>query len=217
MASVLDEAEEATTGNSAIDESRRDQIVDAADDLLSEEGLDALTIRAVLRRTGLARRALYESFGGKDDLVLAVFERVLKRATQQFNRLLSGVDYPLDRVRVIVVSIVLGPFGVSEGVEVDRRSAAFSREHLRLAEARPADLAHALGPLLELIASEVAAGMRDGSVRDGDPMLAARLIYNLVATTTHTELLTPEHSPNRADRQMLADAIWEFCRRAIAA
>ncbi|MFD2429696.1 hypothetical protein ACFSUK_19240 [Sphingobium scionense] len=36
---------------------RNQQIVAAAYDLLDEEGLEGLTIRAVLQRTGLARRA----------------------------------------------------------------------------------------------------------------------------------------------------------------
>ena len=56
---------------------RNQQIVAAAYDLLDEEGLEGLTIRAVLQRTGLARRALYDRFAGKDDLVLAVFDHTI--------------------------------------------------------------------------------------------------------------------------------------------
>jgi AcrR family transcriptional regulator len=214
---MLDEADAAANGNAIADLSRRDQIIAAADELLSQDGLDGLTIRAVLKRTGLARRAFYESFGGKDDLVLAVFERVLVYAAAQFAELLHGIDDPLERIRVIVVGIVLGPPGNSDVALVDRRSTALSREHLRLAEARPADLAQALRPLLALIAAQVEAGMRAATLRRGDPVLSARLIYNLVATTTHTEMLAPERSPDREDREALAHAIWEFCRCAIAA
>ena len=57
-------------------EARRDQIlersrqiVDAAYELLEEEGLEGLTIRAVLTRTGLSRRAFYERFADKAAIV----------------------------------------------------------------------------------------------------------------------------------------------------
>src|SRR3974390_2827646 len=52
-------------GDQILERSRR--IVEAAYDLLNEAGLDGLTIRAVLEKTGLSRRAFYERFAGKDD------------------------------------------------------------------------------------------------------------------------------------------------------
>ena len=59
-----------------LERSRR--IVEAAYELLEEDGLEGLTIRAVLNKTGLSRRAFYERFEGKDDLVLAVFEQTIQ-------------------------------------------------------------------------------------------------------------------------------------------
>lgn len=208
--------------NLAADDSgdRAAQIAAAAYDLLDEYGLEGLTIRAVLAKTGLARRAFYECYAGKDDLVLAVFERTLLAAAQHFRDEAERLGPPLDRLRAIVSGIVLGvvhydQVGAGHG---ERRSAALSREHLRLAESRPAELQAALSPLLDLIAEEVAAGIADGSVRPCDPALTASLIYNLISTTTHSLLLAEEEGrPDEARRTMLADALWEFCRRAIAA
>src|SRR3546814_13584008 len=65
-----------------LERSRR--IVDAAYELLESEGLEGLTIRAVLQKTGLARREFYERFAGKDALVLAVFEQPIHMATRLF-------------------------------------------------------------------------------------------------------------------------------------
>lgn len=93
-----------------------------------------------------------------------------------------------------------------------------SREHLRLAESRPDDLQAALHPLITLIAEQLSSGMDMGLVRDATPQRLAALVYNLVSTTVHTELLAQEGSrPNRARQTQLATDIWEFCRRAIAA
>ena len=63
----------------------------------------------------------------------------------------------------------------------------------------------------------VSDGMSTGTVRKDNPQLLAQLIYNLIATTMHTELLSPEDSlPGLTNRAQLASYIWEFCRRAIA-
>ena len=196
---------------------RARQLVDAAYDLLAEEGLDGLTIRAVLKRTGLARRAFYERFAGKDDLVLAVFEQTLLEAAKLFRVLGDGMPGALDRLKMLVTNIALARAS-PDHAEADRRTAALSREHLRLAEARPQELQAALAPLLDLIAEIVADGTRQGVFRPCDPAIQATLIYNLVSTTVHTEYIVGDpaaHDPVR--RQRLADEIWEFCRRALAA
>ena len=199
---------------------RSQQIIDAAYDLLDEAGLEGLTIRAVLARTGLSRRAFYERFSGKDDLVLAVFEQTIRLAAEHFRHQVRDVADPLARLELIVTCIVLGKSAPSEGMREhsDLRGAAMSREHLRLAEARPADLQAALHPLIGLIAEQLSEGMKAGVVREYAPQRLAALVYNLVSTTVHTELLAEESGQSdRSRRVQLAEDIWEFCRRAIAA
>lgn len=200
-----------------LERSRR--IVDAAYELLESEGLEGLTIRAVLQKTGLARRAFYERFAGKDDLVLAVFEQTIRMATQTFGEQLERVNDPLQRLRQIVIALVRGNGDLAgEGAPSNRRGAAMSREHLRLAESRPDDLQAAISPLIGLIAQQLADGMQAGLVRATEPQRLATLVYNLVATTVHTELLAQESArPDAAHRAQLADDIWEFCRRAVIA
>lgn len=199
---------------------RSRQIVEAAYELLDEEGLEGLTIRAVLKRTGLARRAFYERFAGKDDLVLAVFEQTIKLAASYFDELVRPLSDPMARLELIVTCIVLGR-STPEGADSDRsnrRGAAMSREHLRLAESRPDDLQAALSPLITLIARQLSDGMAAGSVRTYPPQRLATLVYNLVSTTVHTELLAQETTqPDHEHRAELAADLWEFCRRAIAA
>lgn len=196
-----------------LERSRR--IVEAAYEL-ADQGLEELTIRAVLNKTGLSRRAFYERFSGKDELMLALFEHTIRLASEHYQLQAEGLADPMDRLRLIVTTIVLGRKLQGSGAGgSDRRGATMSREHLRLAEACPEDLQAALQPLLALIAEYLSDGMARGVVREGDPRRLATLMYNLVSTTVHTELLAPATA--RADREQLADDIWEFCRRAIAA
>ncbi len=206
------------TGREQILERSR-KIVEAAYDLLEDEGLEGLTIRAVLTRTGLSRRAFYERFEGKDDLVLAVFEQTIRKATQFFSELIARQDDAMERLKTILTYIVLGKGMMpAPGAQGHRRGAALSREHLRLAESRPHDLQVALRPLIALIAQELAAGMAAGVVRQDDPQRLAVLVYNVVSTTVHSELLASETpQPDQVSTARLANDIWEFCRRAIAA
>jgi AcrR family transcriptional regulator len=207
------------TGRDQILERSR-KIVLAAYELLEEHGLEGLTIRAVLEKTALSRRAFYERFEGKDDLVLAVFEHTILMAASHLTELTRTTADPLERLRVIVTSLVFGNLTVAapDGAQSNRRAAALSREHLRLAESRPADLQAALGPLHAVITQQLSDGMRAGCVRGDDPQRMAALVYNLVSTTVHTELLAQESArPDLAQRRRLAEDIWEFCRRAITA
>lgn len=194
-------------------------IVGAAYELIEAGGLEELTIRAVLKRTGLARRAFYEQFAGKDDLVLAVFARAMRFGADMYRDLVAELPDPIERLKTIIVSIGHGAAPGEEGeAETGHLAAALSREHLRLAEARPDELQRALEPLMALIAEQLADGMAVGKVREADPARLAIFIYNLVATTIHTELIAQEaiDSP-RERRDRLADELWEFCRRAVAA
>jgi AcrR family transcriptional regulator len=207
-------------------EARRDQILErsrqivaAAYELLEDEGLDGLTIRAVLKKTGLSRRAFYERFADKDELVLAVFEETLRLATRYFGEQIGGLSDPIERLKLIVTSLVLGKSAITgdDSELPSRRGAAMSREHLRLAESRPDDLQRALSPLMTLIAQQLARGMEVGTVRKCAPERLAALVYNSVSTTIHTELLAKQTARvDRAHRLQLANDIWDFCRRAIA-
>lgn len=197
---------------------RTRMLLDAAYELLDEQGLEGLTIRAVLSRAGLARRAFYERFQGKDDLVLAVFDNTLRTAAKHFSEATAKSANPLEALREIVEGIVVGQLGHTANGGGHRRSAALSREHLRLAQTRPSELQSALAPLLDLIAGHVSAGIQRGLFREADPQMQARLIYNLVSTTVHTVLLQEEEGgiADRSGREELAETLWEFCRRAIA-
>jgi len=199
---------------------RSRRIVEAAYELLGTAGLEGLTIRAVLQKTGLSRRAFYERFADKDDLVLAVFEETVRLAARHYGEQIKALRDPMEGLKLIVMSVVLarGNSDKDGAKKSNRRGIAMSREHLRLARSRPADLQAALKPLIELIAQQLANGMAVGAIRTGDPQRLATLVYNLIATTVHTELLSHEgDEPDQARRTLLAADIWEFCRRAIAA
>jgi AcrR family transcriptional regulator len=191
---------------------RSRRFVRAAGQILAESGYEALTVRAVLDRTALSRRAFYERFDGIDDLILAVFEQTFRDGVASMRAQLAEIDDPLERLRFIVETMLLGP-GAATSL---RYAAVMSREHLRLAESRPDDLQRALAPLTTLIAEQLAAGMERAVVRQADAFQLATLVQNLVAATTHASLLSRASGPE-TPAQSAAAALWEFCLRAVRA
>jgi AcrR family transcriptional regulator len=61
-------------------ESRRDQLLDVAFDLLGTQGGAAVTVRSVCRLARLTDRYFYESFADRDELLIAVYDRVADEA-----------------------------------------------------------------------------------------------------------------------------------------
>jgi AcrR family transcriptional regulator len=196
-----------------------DKIVGAAYQLLNECGLDGLTVQAVLKKTGLNRRTFYERFSGKDDLVLAVFERSLLAVEAECRAQIENMRSPLERLKFIVTYLVVAQPADGRGLANNiRRNAALCREHMRLAEARPNELRAALRPLTTLLSEQLVAGIACGEVRNSAPERLANLVYNLVSTTVHAEVLAYEAgTPDWTHRTQLAEDLWEFCRGAISA
>src|SRR5215468_6168413 len=57
------------------------RVVRAARELVAEGGLDSVTLRALLKKTGLSRRAFYRHFESMDDVLLALFEDTMASGT----------------------------------------------------------------------------------------------------------------------------------------
>lgn len=61
-------------------EQRRQQLLDAALDVLAREGFEAVTVEAVAQRAGVTRPVIYDQFGDLDGLLVALIDREEQRA-----------------------------------------------------------------------------------------------------------------------------------------
>lgn len=189
---------------------RSRRLVDAAVEILRRDGLEGVTVQAVVERAGLSLRAFYERFAGKDELLLAVFEETIRDAAATFRERLADVKEPLARVEFVVKSMFLS----SHAKDVLGQSVPLSREHLRLAEARPEELRLAIEPFVALLTEQVEAGIAAGVVRPGDARRLAVLIHHLVSGQIHGMLLG---TVAEDDLERSGDELWQFCLRAIRA
>jgi AcrR family transcriptional regulator len=86
-------------------EERREQLVDAAIEVLAAEGLTKATTRRITDHAGLALGAFHYAFRSKDDLLQAVIERIATRVEQAFA---DAVSDPGRGVEVALGSLVEG-------------------------------------------------------------------------------------------------------------
>ncbi|KAB8193705.1 TetR family transcriptional regulator [Nonomuraea phyllanthi] len=57
---------------------RRDELLDAAEELLRDQGSDALTLAAVAERAGVSKGGLLYHYGSKDALIKGMVERLIE-------------------------------------------------------------------------------------------------------------------------------------------
>jgi AcrR family transcriptional regulator len=66
--------------------------MDAARRLFTERGYEAVGTEEIVRAAGVTRGALYHHFGGKADLLEAVYERLEAESTERVARVVLGSD-----------------------------------------------------------------------------------------------------------------------------
>src|SRR5919197_2222717 len=99
---------------------RREQIVEAAVAVIAEQGLQHLSLSEIEKRAGMSRGQLTYYFPTKEDILLAVFDRLLALMHQRVRGgnvepagcLLAGTGW--ERVRGLLAFLILRPADVCE-------------------------------------------------------------------------------------------------------
>lgn len=75
--------------------------MDAACRLFTERGYDAVGTEEIVRAAGVTRGALYHHFGGKSELLEAVYERLEGESTERVARVVLGseLESPLEAMK----------------------------------------------------------------------------------------------------------------------
>ena len=107
------------------------RLLDAAEQLLEEEGLDAATVPAIAHRAGVSVGVVYRRFPDKDALLRAVWERFLARKREQSMTVLAaceGLNLPLPQ---LLRGVIRG------SIEAHRRSRNLLRALLLFSRTHP--------------------------------------------------------------------------------
>ena len=67
-----------------VSEERKDQILNAAEEVFNQKGLDNARMDDIAEETGLSKGTLYLYFKSKDDLIAAILDRIFQREFREF-------------------------------------------------------------------------------------------------------------------------------------
>ena len=70
-----------------VSEERKDQIMNAAEEVFSQKGFNDARMDDIAEETGLSKGTLYLYYKSKDDLIIAILERLFQREFKAFGKL----------------------------------------------------------------------------------------------------------------------------------
>ena len=147
----------------------REALITAAREELAEHGLETASLDAICARAGFTRGAFYVHFKDREDLIVAVVDRIL---TTFFDRVIAGDGAPEDLDRTVAQYVAMV---AEQAPEVGGRG-RWHFHHTLAACARSAVLRDRYAALqrqgMDRVAAAARAGQRAGVVRADVPAAA---------------------------------------------
>ncbi len=155
---------------------RREQIAQAALDLVAAHGVRGLSIAAVARRVGLVPSGIYRHFRNKEEMLSALLSLVEKRLVEIVERAVAASDDPLEQLHAIVMRHIQF---IREGRAIPR--ILFSGDAHDEEPARRRRILDLITKYVSRIMGVIARGQAGGRIRrEVDPETAAMLLLGIV-------------------------------------
>jgi AcrR family transcriptional regulator len=205
-------AERVADQSEAVQRSRARQIeqaqaiVAAARRLITERG-DQFTTQDLVKEAGVALQTFYRIFGGKDRLLLAVFEDLIGESCADYERAAASLPDPITRLH-FYITVTVGSVGEATYGIGPRFVTA---EHWRLHQLFPEEMAHATQHFTDLVMRQLVLANEEGLLSSVDPERDAWYVTKLVMAVFHHYAYADEP----IDTSAIAEELWEFCLRAL--
>ncbi|WP_441962559.1 TetR/AcrR family transcriptional regulator [Mycolicibacterium houstonense] len=175
--------------------------------ILGETGRTDFTVLEVVERSKTSLRSFYQHFSSKDELLLALIDKIMSESTQRWRSDTDGLPGP-EALRALIDRITV-PASSSTQDSINR-GLTFYNDHL--AESLPQEYARVLAPLHKLIGDILHRGMDAGAFRaDIDVQSTAALIMQSVLGAMRLRSLGVELNGAPIEGQH----IYEFCARGL--
>ena len=184
---------------------RREQILAAACDVVSEIGFKSLRVVDVAKRAGTSTGTVPYYFDTKTALMRAAFEWNFTRSIERRRHLLEDVDDPRERLRVFVDSYLPND---SQTVHAWRVWAELWVEAMHDSELQDLN-EHVYGEWRRIIAGVIRDGQVAGQFRPEDPVIVANALIGMIDGLA-LQVLAGSHS-------MTAERMRQVCHHMLGA
>jgi AcrR family transcriptional regulator len=175
--------------------------------ILGETGRTDFTVLEVVERSKTSLRSFYQHFSTKDELLLALIDRIMTESTHRWREDTDGLD-AVPALRQLVERVSAPASSTTQ--DSINRGLTFYNDHL--AETLPREYARVLSPVHGLITDIINRGITEGVF---DPELdverSAALIMQAALGAMRIRVLGAELNGAPID----GEHIFEFCIRAL--
>jgi AcrR family transcriptional regulator len=184
----------------------RDALVNAAAEIVREEGIASVNVARVLDRAALSTRAFYRHFDSKDALVSAVFLQMAQIEMRRLKRRMAGASDPVDAV----VAWIDGRLDLAfnERIRSDLRKMSLEAQSQMFAA--PELVSDAYGEILKPLIEQLENGRAAGLFPGIDPAADALSIQGAIWASTERQWATGD-----CDQHAVREQIFRFCLRGI--
>ena len=184
-------------------EPRERRFMKSALAILGETGRTDFTVLEVVERSKTSLRSFYQHFSTKDELLLALIDKIMSESTRRWREDTAGLP-PVKALRVLIDRICTP----AESTTQDKVNRGLTYYNDHLAETLPREYARVLSPLHELIKDIINRGIAEGSFRTGiDVDATAALIMQSALGAMRLHVLGAELNGVPIN----ADHIFQFC------
>jgi AcrR family transcriptional regulator len=190
-------------------EPRERRFMKSALAILGETGRTDFTVLEVVERSKTSLRSFYQHFTTKDELLLALIDKIMSESTRKWREDTTGLA-PAAALRMLIDRICTP----AESSTQDKVNRGLTNYNDHLAGALPREYARVLSPLHDLIKDIINGGIADGAFRAGiDVDATAALIMQSALGAMRLHVLGAELNGVPID----ANHIYEFCLRGLTA
>ena len=196
-------------------ESRVQRFLDAAIELLNAGPSKDFTVQEVVERSGQSLRSFYQYFGGKHELLLALFEESVRSTAERLREVIAQEDDPRERLHRFVVEYYLMCRPVEEPTTVvSVRPPLIAEFAQQLLTTHPKEAARAFVPLVALFEELLDEAVAAKAVREDLPrgpiagVVLEVIMFNAFSSTIGGSSVRPEDHSS-------AEEMWKFVLHGI--
>jgi AcrR family transcriptional regulator len=198
-------------------ESRVQRFLDAATELINTGSGGEFTVQEVVERSGQSLRSFYQYFGGKHELLLALFEESVRGTAAHLSVAIADQVDPLERLHCFVVEYYRLCRPAEDGVTVVAgRLPVMAEFAQQLLTTHPKEAARAFAPLATLCQDVLAQASEAGAVRPGlRPGSVVGVVLEVIMFNAFSSTIGGVSV--RADDAAAEDELWELIFHGIGA
>src|SRR5579864_7266348 len=191
------------------------RFLDAARDLIntSPTGKD-FTVQEVVEKSGQSLRSFYQYFGGKQELLLALFEETVRSTAAQLRERIEDEKDPRERLHRFVLEYYALCRPAPRGKGKKKASVALAEFAQQLMTAHPDEATRAFAPLVSLFDEVLSDAVASGDVRAdlGRGQIAGVVLEVIMFNAFSTTIGASDHGSGSGDP---AEQLWELLLHGI--